>query len=290
VPDVASSTYLQVVINTTDDVSPAQVNALRDLVKRHPHLFSDGMGCVREHIEDWMRLPVDREYELRLKCRGPYRLSKQAETAVDNNFDELRLYGGLENVTKATLWGLQVFVVFKGTKERPVVDMRTLNDGLAGDSFPLPRMESIIEPLKGMRWLGTVDITSAFYKRLLHPDDRHSAAVVPRRGVEQFATTVSDAHESSILAEVLGLASIFLPRTRLALLEPYSINSPSSATHFPLCHGFLRPSTPLASPREAAALPDDPRLASCSTRRLVCITVYSNGVQELRSTPTEADG
>jgi hypothetical protein len=82
----------------------------------------------------------------------------------------------------------------------------------------------------------------------------------------------SDAHESSILAEVLGLASIFLPRNRLALLEPYSINSPSPATHFPLGHGFLRPSTPLASPREAAALPDDPRLASCSTRRLVCIT------------------
>jgi hypothetical protein len=86
------------------------------------------------------------------------------------------------------------------------------------------------------------------------------------------STVASDAHESSILAEVLGLASIFLPRNRLALLEPYSINSPSPATQFPLCHSFLRPSTPLASPREAAALPDDPRLASSSTRRLVCIT------------------
>jgi hypothetical protein len=88
----------------------------------------------------------------------------------------------------------------------------------------------------------------------------------------QKVGAASDAHESSSLAEVLALASIFLPRNRLALLEPYSINSPSPATHFLLCHGFLRPSTPLASPREAAALPDDPRLASCSTRRLVCIT------------------
>jgi hypothetical protein len=79
----------------------------------------------------------------------------------------------------------------------------------------------------------------------------------------------SDAHESSILAEVLGLASIFLPGNRLALLEPYSINSPSPATHFPLCHGCLRPSTPLASPREAAALPDDPRLASCASLNLL---------------------
>jgi hypothetical protein len=102
-------------------------------------------------------------------------------------------------------------------------------------------------------------------------EHRAREGAIKAQGVRGPAAS-SDAHASSILAEVLGLASIFLPRNRLALLGPYSINSPSAATHFPLCHGFLRPSTPLASPREAAALPDDPRLASCSTRRLVCIT------------------
>jgi hypothetical protein len=98
-----------------------------------------------------MRLPVDRAYELNLKPRGPYRLSKKAEHAIDENFDDLLKYGRLEQVTIAIPWGLQVFVVFKGSKERPVIDMRPLNDALAGDSYPLPRMESIIEPLKGMR-------------------------------------------------------------------------------------------------------------------------------------------
>jgi hypothetical protein len=190
VPDVSTTIYAQVVINETDDISPEQIAAIRQLVARHPHLFNDGMGCVREPMEDWMRLPVDRAYELKLKPRGPYRLSRKAELAIDANFDELQLYGRLEYVTKATPWGLQVFVVYKGPKERPVIDMRPLNDALAGDSYPLPRMESIIEPLKGMRWLGTVDITSAFYQRLLHPDDRHRAAVVTHWGVEQFATTV----------------------------------------------------------------------------------------------------
>jgi hypothetical protein len=34
--------------------------------------------------------------------------------------------------------------------------------------------------------------------------------------------TSSDAHESSILDEVLDLASFFLPRNRLGLLVPYS--------------------------------------------------------------------
>jgi hypothetical protein len=76
----------------------------------------------------------------------------------------------LEQVTKATPWGLQVFVVYKTAKKRPVIDMRILNDGLAGDTYPLPRMESVIEPLHGMKWLGTVDITS----------DVLSAASAPR--------------------------------------------------------------------------------------------------------------
>jgi hypothetical protein len=120
-----------------------------------------------------MRLPVDREYELKLKSRPPYRLSRNAETAVDDTFDNLQSFGRLEDVRGPTPWGLQVFVVFKSDKKRPVIDMQLLDGGLAGDSYPLPRMESIIEPLKGMTWLGTVDITSAFYQRLLHPHDRH---------------------------------------------------------------------------------------------------------------------
>jgi hypothetical protein len=79
----------------------------------------------------------------------------------------------------------------------------------------------------------------------------------------------SDAHESSILPEVLGLASIFLPRNRLALLEPYSITLAYCRHSFSVLALSL---TPLAATREWCTLLDDPRLTSCSTRPLVCIT------------------
>jgi hypothetical protein len=75
-------------------------------------------------------------------------------------------------------------------------------------------------------------------------------------------------HTSRVSSRVffcLETASLYLSPTRL--------HSPTPPTHFPLCHRFLRHSTPLASTLEGAALPDDPRLASCSTRALVCITV-----------------
>jgi hypothetical protein len=190
IPTVETTTYVQVVINEDDDIAPEQIAALKALVARHPHLFNDGMGCVREPIEDWLRLPVDKEYELKLQAGRPYKLSKRGEQAIDLNFDALREYGRLETPKRSTPWGLKCFVIYRQTKERPVVDMRPLNAALLGDSYPLPRMEDIIEPLGGMRWLGTVDITSAFYQRLLHPDDRHRAAVVTHRGVKQFATSI----------------------------------------------------------------------------------------------------
>jgi hypothetical protein len=74
----------------------------------------------------------------------------------------------------------------------------------------------------------------------------------------------SPRHSASRVFFCLETASLYSSPTRL--------HSPTPPTHFPLCHRFLRHPTPLASTREGAALPDDPRLASCSTRPLVCIT------------------
>jgi hypothetical protein len=133
---------------------------------------------------------VDKEYELKLQARRPYKLSRKGEQAIYLDFDALRNYGHLPIPKLSTLWGLKCFVIYRQSKEWPVVDMRPLNATLLGDSHPLSRMEDIIEPLGGTRWLGTVDITTAFYQRLLHPDDGHCTVVVTHRGVEQFPTSI----------------------------------------------------------------------------------------------------
>jgi hypothetical protein len=58
---------------------------------------------------------------------------------------------------------------------------------------------------------------------------------------ENITHPVSDAHESSILAEALALASIFLPRNRLALVEPYSITLAYSPHSFSVVPPFPTP-------------------------------------------------
>jgi hypothetical protein len=141
---VDTTTYIQVVINEEDDIAPEQITALKALVARHPHLFNDGMGCVREPIEDWLRLPVDKEDELKLQAGRPYKLSRDAEQAIDVNFDSLQDYGRLGIPKRSTSGGLKCFVVYTRTKKRPVVNMRPLNAALLGDSYPLPRMEDTV--------------------------------------------------------------------------------------------------------------------------------------------------
>ena len=191
VPDVTKSTYEDVKINMEDRITPEQVRALKALTRRHQAIFSDELGCVREPEEDWLRIRVDPEIERKMKSRPPFRVSKDSEAVIDEVFDKNRACGRIEDLKRPSPMGLQVFVVkdAKG-KKRPVVDSRPLNDAVAGDAYPLPRQDRVVKSLIDQFWLGSVDMASSFYQRILHPDDRHRAAVVTHRGQEQFAVSL----------------------------------------------------------------------------------------------------
>jgi len=190
VPDKATSTWEQVVVNTEDDISSAQIAALRRLVRRHRSIFNDIMGCVREPEEDWLRIEVPPELDVSLKPTGLYRLTARGRAALDEQFDLNREYGRMAALDKPSPWVLKVFLVYRGTKARPVVDMRKLNAAMIGDTYPLPRQEEVIQAMQGMRWLGSADITSAFYQRLIHPAHRYCTAISTDRGREVFNVSI----------------------------------------------------------------------------------------------------
>jgi len=190
VPDVATSTWKQVVVNTEDDISATQVAALKSLVHPHQSIFNDVMGCVQEPEEDWLRIEIPAELEVNLKPTGLYRLNVRGRAAVDEQFNLNREYGRMAALDKPSPWDLKVFVVYRGTKARPVVDMHKLNAAMLGDTYPLPWQEDVIQAMQGMRWLGSADITSAFYQRLIHPPHRYRTAISTHRGREVFNVSI----------------------------------------------------------------------------------------------------
>jgi len=190
IPNKATSTWEQVVVNSEDDISFEQVAALRSLVRRHRGIFNDVMGCVREPEEDWLRIEVPAELEVGLKPTGLYHLTARGRAALDEQFNLNHEYGLIAALHKPSPWDLKVFVVYRGSKARPVVDMRKLNAAMIGDAYPLPRQEEVIQAMQGMRWLGSADITSAFYQRLIHPAHRYRTAISTHRGREIFNVSI----------------------------------------------------------------------------------------------------
>jgi len=148
------------------------------------------MGCVREPEEDWLRIEVPPELEVSLKPTGLYRLTARGRAALDEQFNLNREYRRMAALDKPSPWDLKVFVVYRGTKARPVVDMRKLNAAMIGDVYPLPQQEEVIQAMQGMRWLGSADITSAFYQCLIYPAHRYCTAISTHRGREVFNVSI----------------------------------------------------------------------------------------------------
>jgi len=112
IPDATTSTWEQVIINMEDDISAAQVTVLKSLISRHRGIFNDMMGCVREPEEDWLRINVPPELEVKIKTSGMYRLTPRGRVALAEQFYLNREYGRMSKLDQPSPWDLKVFVMY----------------------------------------------------------------------------------------------------------------------------------------------------------------------------------
>ncbi|XP_036146770.1 uncharacterized protein K02A2.6-like [Monomorium pharaonis] len=66
------------------------------------------------------------------------------------------------------------------------VDFRKLNAVTIKDSFPLPRIDNILDCLKGNSWFCTIDLKSGYWQVSLDPKDREKTAFSVGNGLWQF--------------------------------------------------------------------------------------------------------
>jgi hypothetical protein len=64
-----------VIVNTTSDISPKQVQQLRAVLAKHEDLFADKLGMAKEPEEDWLRIPLYPGAEREITSQRPYCLS-----------------------------------------------------------------------------------------------------------------------------------------------------------------------------------------------------------------------
>lgn len=85
------------------------------------------------------------------------------------------------------VWGFSVVLVKKKDGSvRFCIDYRALNDVTKRDVYPLPRIDEIIEMLRGAEWFTILDLHAGYWQIGMAPEDKDKTAFVTRQGLFRF--------------------------------------------------------------------------------------------------------
>ena len=79
-----------------------------------------------------------------------------------------------------------VLVRKKNGKLRFCVDYRKLNNITKKDSYPLPRIDEMLDSLAGAKYFSTLDLMSGYWQVAMDPEDQEKTAFITRHGTYEF--------------------------------------------------------------------------------------------------------
>ncbi|KAE8228228.1 hypothetical protein CF326_g6849 [Tilletia indica] len=151
------------------------------LLRRHREAFSlDGRpGHVQGAA---MTIPVPDPSKL--QAEPPRRVSPEKRQAIDNELAQLLEWGVVEESSSPV--SAPVHLVKQRTKLRFCVDYRSLNTATTPDRYPLPRVDDVIENLRGHSWFSSMDAVRGYHQADIDPADRWKTAFATHRGLFQY--------------------------------------------------------------------------------------------------------
>ena len=116
-----------------------------------------------------------------------YRTSHKNEVFIKEEIDCL-LQKGLIKPSNSPWSSLVVVVERKNGKLRLCIDYRKLNNVTKKDSYPLPRIDDILETLSGSQWFSSLDLANGFWQVELDPTTKEKTAFTTKFGIYEFET------------------------------------------------------------------------------------------------------
>lgn len=117
--------------------------------------------------------------------QAPRRIPLQMWEEVNRIIEDMKEQGVIEE--SSSPWVSPVVLVRKkdGTI-RFCVDYRKLNAVTKKDSYPLPRIDDILDQLSGNSWFSTLDLKSGYWQVKIRPEDKEKTAFSVGNGLWQF--------------------------------------------------------------------------------------------------------
>src|SRR5438105_7019735 len=66
------------------------------------------------------------------------------------------------------------------------INYRKINSVMKRDSYPLPRIDEILNSLRGSRYFTSLDLASGYWQVEMDPKDREKTAFVTKQGLFEF--------------------------------------------------------------------------------------------------------
>ena len=105
---------------------------------------------------------------------------------VSARIDQLERQGVVEKVS-ASKWVSPLVVGRKRDGSiRLCVDMRQVNRAVVTDGYPLPRIEDVLDRLRGSKVFSRLDLKDAYHQLELHPESRELTTFVSHQGLYRY--------------------------------------------------------------------------------------------------------
>lgn len=167
-------------IISRDNLSEDQERRLSHLIKEMKQSIGDRLG--RTHI---LKHSIDTGGSKAIHQRQ-YNFSPIIKAAIEKELDDMLLKDVVE--PSHSSWCSPVLIVKKPNGDnRLCLDSRQLNKITKRDTYPLPRVSTIIDNLRDAKYLSTIDLKSAFWQIELEESSKEKTAfAVPGRGLFHF--------------------------------------------------------------------------------------------------------
>ncbi|WVZ50407.1 hypothetical protein U9M48_001660 [Paspalum notatum var. saurae] len=158
------------------------------VVCEYPNVFPD----------DIPGLPPDRAVEFAIDlvpgtapiAKAPYRMSEKEYDELKKQLDDLLEKGFIRR--SVSPWGAPVlFVKKKDGTLRLCVDYRELNAVTIKNKYPLPRIDDLLDQLKGAKYFSKIDLRSGYHQMKIREEDIPKIAFVTRYGHHEFTVVSS---------------------------------------------------------------------------------------------------
>ena len=174
--------------NQPDEVKKADDQPINEIEAEIRQKFAE---MFREELP--LEMPPDRGVEHRIELvegaqpqsRGIYRLSYAEQHELKRQLQELTDQGFIR--PSQSPWGAPVlFVPKKNGKLRMCIDYRALNKLTVKNSYPIPRIEDLIDQLAGSQIFSKIDLCSGYHQVRVAEADVQKTAFKTRYGLYEF--------------------------------------------------------------------------------------------------------